>query len=312
MGALALWAPHQPASFLLSASRSRPRATSTASASGLLQAGWTYTGYDASAHVTEETVDPARNAPWGTFLSVIVSGVAGYVLLLVVTLSVGDLDAAVASDNAFLFVLTHALPETMARALVWMTIGAMWFCGLASVTSCSRMLFAFARDGGLPMSPRIAAVSPRWKTPHVAVWITIAFAFVLAATATAYSAIVALSTIALYASYGLPILAGLRARSAGVWTKRGPWHLGRFSTAVNVVALGWVAITGWCSSCCRPMSSRERCSRRASSSSPVYWYAVHALAFQGPAVAREIGGIAGRNRARSSRRSSSTFPRRPI
>lgn len=53
---------------------------------------------------------------------------------------------------------------------------------------------------------------------------------------------VALSTIALYASYGLPIAAGLRARRDGRWTQRGPWHLGRWSTLANVLALAWIVV----------------------------------------------------------------------
>jgi hypothetical protein len=51
----------------------------------------------------------------------------------------------------------------------------------------------------------------------------------------------ALSTVALYASYGLPILLGLRARRSGLWRRRGPWDLGRFSHALNLAALVWIA-----------------------------------------------------------------------
>ena len=47
----------------------------------LLQAQWTYTGYDASAHVAEETVGARRASAWGVFLSVAVSAVAGLVVL---------------------------------------------------------------------------------------------------------------------------------------------------------------------------------------------------------------------------------------
>src|SRR5206468_728219 len=102
------------------------------------QACWTFTGYDASAHVTEETVDPTRNAPWGIFLSVAVSGVAGYVMLIAVTLAIRDLPATAAADNPFIYLVVTALPR-LGGALVWVAIGAMWFCGLSSVTSNSRM-----------------------------------------------------------------------------------------------------------------------------------------------------------------------------
>jgi amino acid transporter len=123
-----------------------------------------------------------------------------------------------------------------------MVMGAMWFCGLASITSNSRMLFAFARDRGLPASGLLSRVSPRYRTPHVAVWVSAAAALLVAVWSEAYSAMVALSTLALYASYAVPILVGFRARRSGQWTLRGPWDLGRWSPLVNGVALGWAAV----------------------------------------------------------------------
>ena len=95
-------------------------------------------------------------------------------LVLAVTLAIPDLDAAAAADNPFIFVLRSSLGDGMGAALVWLAMGAMWFCGLASVTSNSRMLFAFARDGGLPAASLLARVSPRWKSPFVAVWVSAA------------------------------------------------------------------------------------------------------------------------------------------
>src|SRR3954471_2519067 len=232
VGALALFAPHQPATFLTQRSGGAYDL-----AVGLLLACWTFTGYDASAHVSEETHDPSRNAPWGMVLAVLVSGLAGYAMLLAVTLSIGDLPAAIAADNPFIFVLRGALGAQLGNALVLVAMDAMWFCGLSSVTSNSRMLFAFARDGGLPFATRLAAVSPRFRSPFVAVWISAAMALAVALWSEAYSAMVALSTIALYASYGLPILLAIRSGSA----RRGPWTLGRASRTVNVVALVWIA-----------------------------------------------------------------------
>ena len=233
VGALSLFAPHQPAAFLLHRSGS-----GSEFAVGLLLACWTFTGYDASAHLSEETHDPSRNAPWGMVLAVLVSGIAGYAMLLAVTLSIGDLEAARAADNPFIFVLRGALGARGGNALVCVAMAAMWFCGLSSVTSNSRMLFAFARDGGLPFAHRLASVSPRFRSPHFAVWTSASMAFLVALWSDAYSAMVALSTIALYASYGLPILFGMRKRER----LRGPWTLGRWSRAVTGVALGWIAV----------------------------------------------------------------------
>jgi amino acid transporter len=239
---LVLLAPKQDASFLLRrfGAEGSGHGYAYVFLLGLLQAQWTFTGYDASAHITEETVDPRRNAPWGIFLSVAVSAVVGWLMLLAVTLAIPDLRETAAAPNPFIYILREALGSRLGGALVWMVIGAMWFCGLSSITSNSRMLYAFARDGGLPGARALARVSPRFQSPHVAVWVSSAGALAVAVWADAYSAMVALSTIALYASYGLPIAACLLASTRGSITK-GPWTLGRYSRPVAVAAVLWIA-----------------------------------------------------------------------
>ncbi len=236
--ALVVLAPLQPVSFLLVRHSSETPTYAWGFLVGLLQAAWTFTGYDASAHATEETVDPARNAPRGIVMSVIVSAVAGFVMLAMVTLAVPSLDAAVKAPNAFLYIFQSL--GALGDALVWVVLIAMWFCGLASITSNSRMLFAFARDGGLPFSSQLCRVSERYSSPHVAIWVSAAMALVVALWADAYSAMAALSTVALYVSYALPIALGFVARRQRRWTVRGPWNLGRWSGPVNVLAVLWV------------------------------------------------------------------------
>ncbi|TBR22341.1 amino acid permease [bacterium] len=215
---------------------------------GLLQAQWTLTGYDASAHITEETLDPRRNAPWGMFLAVLVSGVFGWAMLLAMTLGIQDLPAAVAAPNPFLFVCETAFGAAWGKALTWAVLVAMWFCGLGSVTANARMVFAFARDGGLPGSKALARVSPTHRTPAVAVWVSVAVAFLVAVYSGAFGVIVSLSTIGLYVSYVLPVFLALRARRRGAWGPGaagefalGPWNLGRWGGLVNALAVAWVA-----------------------------------------------------------------------
>jgi amino acid transporter len=205
---------------------------------------WTFTGFDASAHVSEETHDPARRAPWGIVSAVLVSAVAGYALVIGLTLSIGDLGATAASDQPALFILRHALGDAAGRWAMGLAIVAMWFCGLSSVTSASRMLFAFARDEGLPFHARLRAVSPRWRTPHVAILAVSAAALaIVLATAplsdAAFLAVASLATTGLYTSYAIPILLGAVARSRGRWRRLGPWNLGPLGTPVAWIAVAW-------------------------------------------------------------------------
>src|SRR5206468_647025 len=99
---------------------------------GLLQAQWTYTGYDASAHVAEETVMARLNAAWGVFLSVAVSAVVGYVLLLVLTWSIPKGDVATTANDAYpVLQIAYANLAPAGAHLVALIIGgAMWLCGL--------------------------------------------------------------------------------------------------------------------------------------------------------------------------------------
>jgi len=222
-------------------------------ANALILGMWTFTGFDASAHVCEETHDPARRAPWGIVSAVIVSAIAGYALVCALTLAVPDLATTAASDQPALFVLRHALGDVAGRAAMGLAIAAMWFCGLSSVTSASRMLFAFARDEGLPMHAQLRRVSPRWKTPHVAIFAVCAASMLLVAASAplgdaVFLAIATLATTGLYTSYAVPILLGAIARARGRWTRRGPWHLGAFGPVVAWGAVAWsIAVLVVCS-----------------------------------------------------------------
>ena len=107
---------------------------------GLLQAQWTYTGYDASAHVAEETKMARLNSAWGIFLSVAVSAVVGYVMLMVLTWCIpnGDVAKTAADPYPVLFIVQQNLPPLLAKLIAVIIGVAMWLCGLASITSMAR------------------------------------------------------------------------------------------------------------------------------------------------------------------------------
>jgi amino acid transporter len=283
---LAVWAPLRAPAFLLTRVTVPGRGYGYGFAVGLLQAAWTFTGYDASAHLTEETLDASRNAPRAILHSVVVAAVSGFALLLFITLAIGDLGGARAADGALAFILTSALGTHLGRALLLLAAGAMWFCGLASVTSCSRMLFALGRDKGTPAPSQVARVSSRFQTPHVAIWICASGAFLLVLEAHAYSAVVALSTIALYASYGLPILLAARARRKGLLPLTGPWTLGRAGGWANAVAVVWV-LTAIVLFVLPPNEEAGIVLAAALAALAAYWALSMRHRFEGPALVRQ-------------------------
>ena len=113
--------------------------------SSLLLGMFTMTGFDASAHAAEETHDAARKAPRGIVTAVVVSGVFGYALVAALALATKDPRSTMADAHPALFVLKSALGDTGGRAAMALALIAMVFCGLSSMTSLSRTIYAFAR-----------------------------------------------------------------------------------------------------------------------------------------------------------------------
>ncbi|MEU5877685.1 amino acid permease [Spirillospora sp. NPDC047279] len=206
---------------------------------GLLLSQYTMTGYDASAHMTEETRDAARSGPKGIVNSVLVSVIAGWILLVGVTFAIQDYDAALTEGPAGIFVA--AAGETTGKLLILISFVAQFFCGMASVTANSRMIYAFSRDGALPFSRLWHAINKRTRTPTNAIWLAAGGAWVLALPAiwnkTAYLAVTSVAVIGLYIAYVIPTFLRLRQ---GDRFQRGPWHLGRWSRPVGIVAVAWV------------------------------------------------------------------------
>jgi amino acid transporter len=211
---------------------------------GLVLSMFTFTGYDASAHLAEETHDPARRTPWGILSSVVVSAVAGWLLLAALTLAIDDLPAVAGDSHAPLRIMRSSLGNTAGRGAMGLALGAMWFCGLSSVTSASRCLYAFARDGGLPGSRALARVDAVRRTPVMAIVAVTAgaLALVLATAPFAaglFDAMAKMATMALYVSYMLPIALGAVARRRGSrrWKTLGPFHLRGYGPFV-----AWAAV----------------------------------------------------------------------
>jgi amino acid transporter len=200
---------------------------------GLMLPAYTITGFDASAHTSEETLGASFNVPKGIVRSVLVSGIFGWLMLCAIVLAIPDMNAAAAQGgNAFYWTVNNVLPRPLA-AVLYAGIGlTQYFCGLAALTSASRMGFAFARDGGLPALLR--RVSPRSRTPSAAIW-AVAVLAVLFIACVPYTTIAAVCVIFLYLSYVLPSVAGFFAHGRS-WTTMGPWQLGRWYRPLAVVS----------------------------------------------------------------------------
>jgi len=211
---------------------------------GFLLPAYTITGFDASAHTAEETVGAAHHVPRGIVRSVAVSGVCGWIMLSAVVLAIPNMDAAAAQGaNSFHYIVAQVLPAGVWQALALGIVIAQFFCGLATVTSASRMAYAFARDGGLPYSHFVRRVSTRFHTPVIAIWTVSLLSVAFVVHTGTYSTITGACTIFLYISYVIPTALGLFAYGRS-WKQMGPWSMGAamYRTLAVVSVLGCALI----------------------------------------------------------------------
>jgi len=211
---------------------------------GLLMAQYTMTGYDASAHMSEETHAASRAAAVGMWMSVFVSMVFGFILLLAVTFAIPDSQTVI---DAGAFAVTEiwkvSMGQNWAEILLFVAVVAQTFCLTASVTSASRMMFAFSRDGAVP-GHRLWRQVGRNRVPQTAVAAigVLAWALMIPTlwnAAVGYLVGTSIAVIGLYIAFILPVVLRLRL---GERFERGAWSLGGNYKLVDWVAIVWVAL----------------------------------------------------------------------
>uniref|UniRef100_M8CPF1 Putative amino-acid permease n=1 Tax=Aegilops tauschii TaxID=37682 RepID=M8CPF1_AEGTA len=219
---------------------------------GLLMSQYSVLGYDASAHMTEETKGADKSGPIGIISAVALSSIFGWIYLVALTSVVTDIPYLLSPDNdAGGNAIAQALYTTFrvrygsgigAVACLGVIAVAMFLCGIGSITSNSRMGYAFSRDGAMPYSNVWHRVS-RHEVPLNMVWLSVAVAFAMALTSlgsqVAFQAMASIATIGLYISYVLPIF--FRVTTARKSFIPGPFHLGQYGLAVGWAAVLWVA-----------------------------------------------------------------------
>jgi len=176
-----------------------------------------------------------------------VSAIVGYILLIALTLAIKDLRGVIAARDAsghdvpaVIAILDQGLGARAGRLVTALAAMAMWFCGLSAVTWSSRTIYAFARDGGMPGSTLWKRVSRVHSTPAPAIWLCVVVAFLATISSGAYAVVTSISVIGLYFSYIIPVYLAWRTRGTRSEPARGPWHLGRYASSINLVAIVWV------------------------------------------------------------------------
>jgi len=222
---------------------------------GFLLTQYTITGYDASAHLSEETQGAADSAAKGIWQSIFYSAIGGYVLLLSFVYAVQDGDGVTAGGGGIQVVFDQALGEKWSGIVLLIAASGQFYCSTACLTSTTRMLYAFSRDGAVPGGQYWAKLSSN-RVPVNGVIVSAVIAALLTLPALieinigteaepiivnyAFVAVVSIGVIGLYLAFAIPIWYRWRQ---GEGFQQGPWNLGTKWKWMAPLAIAEIAIT---------------------------------------------------------------------
>ena len=216
---------------------------------GFLLTQYTITGFDASAHISEETHGAAETAAKGVWRSIFYSAVIGWIVLLAILFAITNVDGANEALGFAPTLLVEALGTGWGKFVLIISVVGQLFCGAACLTSASRMCFAFSRDRGFGhrASAKLSTVNER-KVPLYAVMAMAIAALIVTLPALkgngenvpiAFFAVVSITVIGLYIAYVIPIF--LRWRKGDDF-QTGPWTNGRKYKWMNLFSTFWVGL----------------------------------------------------------------------
>jgi amino acid transporter len=222
---------------------------------GFLLTQYTITGYDASAHLSEETHSAADAAAKGIWRSIFYSAIGGYVLLLAFVFAVQDSDAVSAGGGGVSVIFDQALGARWGGLVLLIAATGQLYCSTACLTSTSRMLYAFSRDGAVPGARHWSKLNAK-RVPVNGVILSTVVAAILTLPALieinigtaekpiivnyAFTAVVSIGVIGLYLAFAIPIW--LRWR-AGDSFQQGSWNLGNKWKWMAPIAVAEIVIT---------------------------------------------------------------------
>ena len=224
---------------------------------GLAASLYSFSGYEAGAHMAEETRNASRSSALGLVATVVTSAVVGLLYIL------GCIYSIPRSVGLFTSLTTYSSPLSSLFAVVGgnytgliltnVIIANLFFAGMSSLTVTTRIAFALARDGAFPGSAVLKKVHVKTQTPVYTVLLVLVVDWLLLllplATmsldstygAVAFNAVTSICVIGYQISYCIPLM--LRATSAAATFVQSDFNLGRLGRPVATVAWVWLFIT---------------------------------------------------------------------
>lgn len=224
---------------------------------GISTSVYAFLGADSAAHLAEEIEGASVIVPWSMVSAIAVNGLLGFAMLLAVLFCLGDIMAVMespltAAGYPFIQIFYTAIEARGGATVMTALVCSLMFFGTAACfTTASRMLWAFARDNGVPCSDKLARVDPRTALPLWSIGASTVIPVLLAllnlGSTQAFNAVVSLTLAGLFISYLISIALMVNRRMRpDVEAKQlrwGPWRMGKwFGLVVNIIAMIYIIV----------------------------------------------------------------------
>ncbi|KAI9021708.1 amino acid/polyamine transporter I [Phycomyces nitens] len=212
---------------------------------GLLQAGWTFVGYECGAQIVEGTKNAEVAAPRGIILCIASAIVQGFVLIIAVLFSIQDVDELLDSSMpiATFFLRATSRPLTIFFLIILLVAQFGSLCN--SILATGHLFWALARDGCVPYHRSLYQLTDK-NIPVRALILQMVISIIVImpsfGTMIYWKAIMSTAVICINISYGLPLACRL------IWTRKdmpkGPFNLHGWSIPLNIISVFWILFFG--------------------------------------------------------------------
>jgi amino acid transporter len=203
----------------------------------LLMPAFIISSFDSTGHLGEETKNAAVAAPRGVLIANFASLIYAVIAIVVLLLSIPDLDTAMKSSTPIVYIVTSRLGSVVANLLTVVVVVSFAVNAQISELMVARIFWAQARDGQAPAAGWLRTISST-RSPANATVIVALMAFGFALYTQALSTLVAAIALLFALAYGITVAAGILAKRRGTLPKH-PWNYGRWGGFIDVVAVIW-------------------------------------------------------------------------
>jgi amino acid transporter len=207
----------------------------------MLMGSFTLVGFEASANLSEETVNAHKTVPKAVIFSVALSGIFGMLFLIAATLAIPNISTALTSDNPLPYIIQANLGDIIGKLFLVLVCISIFACGLVITTSAGRLIYAMSRDNMFFFSNQFKKISPRTNSPIAATLLILVLCLISTYFAESLTLLVGATAVLPALIYLITIVSyGLNRKN--VTFRADSFTLGKFSKPIFILAALWLVI----------------------------------------------------------------------